>query len=385
MAGNIFSLNALWMQRITVGWIAWELTSSATFVGFIAFINFVPSMIVGPLFGVLIDRLPIKNTAIATQFMLFLIALSFCLSFNFGIMNEVILTMVSASSGLIASAYNPIGMSLGPRLVGHASISSVVTVSAINFNLARLIGPAIGGWIITFWGVGIALLTQTLCYLPFIFALTLLGPRELEYSNYSREPFLSALMIGIRHVSKNSFVTRAFLLTALFASLIRGTLEILPVIADGVFSKGAAGLGLLTSSAGLGALSAGLAKIFMPSQKIGEIPNVAIFTALAGISLIPVVGFSNSWELTVICIACLGFANTVSAISVQTAIQIDLNDSLRGRVMSLWIMVSMGAVAIGALIMGALADYIGLPIALGLAGGLGSVILMIFFFKSPKD
>jgi len=53
--------------------------------------------------------------------------------------------------------------------------------------------------------------------------------------------------------------------------------------------------------------------------------------------------------------------------------------------MSLWIMVSMGAVAIGALIMGALADYIGLPIALGLAGGLGSVILMIFFFKSPKD
>lgn len=385
MAGNIFSLNALWMQRITIGWIAWELTSSATFVGFIAFINFVPSMIVGPLFGVLIDRLPIKNTAIATQCMLFLIALSFCLSFNFGIMNEVILTMVSASSGLIASAYNPIGMSLGPRLVGHASISSVVTISAINFNLARLIGPAIGGWIITFWGVGIALLIQTLCYLPFIFALTLLGPRELEYSNYSREPFLSALKIGIRHVSKNSFVTRAFLLTALFASLIRGTLEILPVIADGVFSKGAAGLGLLTSSAGLGALSAGLAKIFMPSQKIGEIPNVAIFTALAGISLIPVVGFSNSWELTVICIACLGFANTVSAISVQTAIQIDLNDSLRGRVMSLWIMVSMGAVAIGALIMGALADYIGLPIALGLAGGLGSLILMIFFFKSPKD
>ena len=56
VAGNIFSLNALWMQRITIGWIAWELTSSATFVGFIAFINFVPSMIMGPLFGVLIDR-----------------------------------------------------------------------------------------------------------------------------------------------------------------------------------------------------------------------------------------------------------------------------------------------------------------------------------------
>ena len=384
VGGSIFSLNALWMQRITIGWIAWELTSSATFVGFIAFINFVPSMIMGPLFGVLIDRAPIKNTAIATQFMLFIIALSFYLSFAYGLINEVILTIVSASSGLIASAYNPVGMSLGPRLVGHGSIPSVVTINAINFNLARLIGPAIGGWIVTVWGVGIALLIQTLCYLPFIFALSLLSPRELPYSTSIKEPFLRALRSGIRHVSENPFISRAFLLTALFASLIRGTLEILPVIADGVFSKGAAGLGLLTSSAGLGALVAGLVKIFMPSQKVEEIPKVAIFSALAGISLIPVVGFSDSWELTIGCIACLGFTNTVSAISIQTAIQIDLNDSLRGRVMSLWIMVSMGAVAIGAFIMGGLADYIGLPIALGLAGGLGSLVVVIFLIKRPN-
>ena len=384
VGGSIFSLNALWMQRITIGWIAWELTSSATFVGFIAFINFVPSMIMGPLFGVLIDRAPIKNTAIATQFMLFIIALCFYLSFAFGLINEVILTIVSASSGLIASAYNPVGMSLGPRLVGHGSIPSVVTINAINFNLARLIGPAIGGWIVTVWGVGIALLIQTLCYLPFIFVLSLLSPRELPCSTSIEEPFLRALRSGIRHVSENPFISRAFLLTALFASLIRGTLEILPVIADGVFSKGAAGLGLLTSSAGLGALVAGLVKIFMPSQKVEEIPKVSILSALAGISLIPVVGFSDSWELTIGCVACLGFTNTVSAISIQTAIQIDLNDSLRGRVMSLWIMVSMGAVAIGAFIMGGLADYIGLPIALGLAGGLGSLVVVIFLIKRPN-
>ncbi|MDT1987285.1 MAG: MFS transporter, partial [Planktomarina sp.] len=67
VAGNLFALNALWMQRITIGWIAWELTRSATFVGFIAFINFVPTMIMGPLFGVLIDRVRIKHAALATQ------------------------------------------------------------------------------------------------------------------------------------------------------------------------------------------------------------------------------------------------------------------------------------------------------------------------------
>jgi len=384
VGGNVFALNALWMQRITIGWIAWELTSSATFVGFIAFINFAPSMIMGPLFGVLIDRVQIKKAALVTQFLLFLISLSFYLFFTFGLIDEIVLAILAASSGIIASAYNPVRMSLGPRLVSHASISSVVTIGAINFNLARLIGPAIGGWLITVWGVGIALLIQTLCYLPFIFALSLLRPRELQPSTSYKEPFLSALKSGIQHVAENSFIGRALLITALFAFLIRGTLEILPVIADGVFSKGAVGLGLLTSSAGLGALLAGLAKVFMPNQSVGEIPKAALLSTLAGISLIPVVGFSNEWELTIGCIACLGFASTLSAITLQTAIQIDLDDNLRGRVMSIWVMVSIGAAATGALIMGGLADYIGFPMALGLAGSLGILILVISFIRRPK-
>ena len=375
LGGNLFAVNALWMQRVTIGWIAWDLTSSATFVGFIAFVNFAPAMVIGPFFGVLVDRMRITQVAKLTQILLLIISLGFYLFFTFGILDEILLSFLSFFSGLVTSAHNPVRLSLAPRLVNRASVASVVSIVAINFNLARLTGPAIGGWLIAGWGISTALLVQTFFYLPFIFAISLLRPRERSSSIINNEPFIAAFQNGVEYALANTLIRQAFLVTALYAFLIRGTLEILPVIADGVFSRGAAGLGLLTSSAGFGALIAGVIKAFTPSQLVRELPKFALASALLGIGLLPMVGLSNSWNLTLLCISYLGFAGTLAGISVQTAIQIDLDDDFRGRVMSLWTMVSIGATATGAIILGGLADHIGISLAFSLAGGLGTVLL----------
>ena len=360
---------------MTIGWIAWDLTSSATFVGFIAFVNFAPAMVTGPLFGVLVDRMRITQVAKLTQILLLIISLGFYLFFTFGILDEILLSFLSFLSGLVTSAHNPVRLSLAPRLVDRASVASVVSIVAINFNLARLTGPAIGGWLIAGWGISTALLVQTVFYLPFIFAISLLRPRERSSSIINNEPFIAAFQNGVEYALANTLIRQAFLVTALYAFLIRGTLEILPVIADGVFSRGATGLGLLTSSAGFGALIAGVIKAFTPSQLVRELPKFALASALLGIGLLPLVGLSNSWSLTLLCISYLGFAGTLAGISVQTAIQIDLDDDFRGRVMSLWTMVSIGATATGAIILGGLADHIGISLAFSLAGGLGTVLL----------
>jgi MFS family permease len=381
LGGNLFASNALWMQRVTLGWLAWDLTSSATFVGFVAFINFAPSMIIGPFFGVLIDRVRIKQAAKVTQLLSFMLALGFYLFFTFGILNEVVLSVLSGFSGLVVSAHTPVRMSLAPRLVDRTSVASVITIGAINFNLARLTGPALGGWLIAVWGVSLALLVQMLCYLPFLFAIGLLRPRERLSSGVKDEAFFSALNSGIRHVLKSPFICRALLITALYSFLIRGTLEILPVIADGLFNKGAAGLGLLTSSAGFGALLAGMTKALMPGQTSGELPKYVLASALVGIALVSLLGLSNSWGFTLMCISYLGFSSTLSGISIQTAIQIDLDDSLRGRVMSLWTMVGIGATAMGAIALGGLADYIGFTLAFGAGSALGIVVLATFALR----
>ncbi len=386
--GNLFSLNALWMQRVIIGWIAWDLTASATFVGFIAFLNYAPAVIAGPFFGVLIDRVRIKKAAKVTQFCLFAIAIGFYLFFVFGILDEISLSALSLLSGLVTSAHHPVRLSLAPRLVNRGAITSVVPLVAINFNLARLTGPAIGGLLIAVWGVEVALIVQGFLYLPFIFAIGFLHPRQRATSKTETEPFATALYSGLQHTLANELIRQALAVTFLFSLLIRGTLEILPVIADGVFAKGATGLGLLISGAGFGALVAGIIKVFSPSQKAGELPKFATASALLGIAFIPLIGLSNIWALTFVYICYLGFSATYSGISIQTAVQMDLPDSFRGRVMSIWTMINIGASAAGAMVLGAFADYVGISVGLSLAGGIGItlfMILLIHMARTKKD
>jgi len=380
--GNLFALNGLWMQRVTISWIAWDLTSSASFVGLIAFVNFAPTMVTGPLFGVLIDRIRVKRAALFTQSGLCVLALALYISFSLDLLGPTVLVGLSGISGVVASAHNPVRMSLAPRLVDRDAVASVVTLVAINFNTARLTGPALGGWTIATWGIGPSLLIQALCYLPFILAISFLRPRERRsMPGDVVESFMQALASGIRYTFRNRMIRDAILITGVFAFIIRGTLEMLPVLADGVFDKGATGLGLLTSSAGLGALVAGLTKALVPSQFNGQLPRPALVCALVGTGLVPVVGNSGSWQLSLFLIAALGFTASFATISLQTAIQVDLDDNLRGRVMSLWIMVGIGAAAAGAIMLGLFADQIGFASTLSVIGGIGVLFLSMIILR----
>ena len=169
-----------------------------------------------------------------------------------------------------------------------------------------------------------------------------------------------AMREGLGHTFRTPLIRQAVLLTGINAFVVRGVLEILPVLADGVFDRGAPGLGLLTSAAGAGALLAGLSKAFLPAQMGGRLPIHAVLTAVLGTMVVAALGLTGSWPVALGLVALLGFVATNTGVSMQTAIQIGLADELRGRVMSLWIMVGIGAAAIGAVVSGGMAEWIGL-------------------------
>ena len=129
--------------------------------------------------------------------------------FIFGGLNELSLSVLSLLSGIATSAHNPVRLSLAPRLVNHGSVSSVVSIVAINFNLARLTGPAIAGWLIAVWGLQITLLAQSLLYLPFILMLNLLRPRDQVPLKAGKEPFLAALRSCVKHTLSNTLMRQA--------------------------------------------------------------------------------------------------------------------------------------------------------------------------------
>jgi len=292
--GNIFALNGYWIQRITIGWLGWDMTGSAAFVGAIAFVNFAPTMLVGPLFGVLTDRIRLKSAAVIAQSGMLAAASLLTLIYFTGALGQVALLFSAALLGTIDSAYSPVRMSLAPRLVPPDAVASVISLAAVNFNLARLTGPAIGGFLIAHGGIGHALTVQALCYVPFVWALSTVSPRPRANEGAPSEGFWASMISGLRHTFRTPLVRQAVFLTGINAFVVRGVLEILPVLADGTFQRGAPGLGLLTSAAGAGALLAGLFKVVFRAQTSDELPMHAVVTAMLGIVVVAVLGVNGS-------------------------------------------------------------------------------------------
>ena len=378
--GNVFAVNAFWIQRTTIAWIAWDLTQSASFVGFVAFMFFVPTMVTGPLFGVLIDRVNVAAAGFATQGTLMVLTLiTLILELN-GLLGPLALILLTGVSGIATSMHHPVRLSLAPRLVPRGALASVVTFAALNFNTARITGPALGGWAIAEKGVAFALVVQAFLFLPYLAAMPLLQVRSGRSADRALDPFLTALTWGFRYVFRSRSVLRAMILSGILSFAVHGVLETLPVLADGAFSRGAQGLGVLMASAGVGAISAAFLMTLLPPQG-SRLPGAALAVSWLGVALIPVLGFVSVWELAMLIVAALGFSATVTGIVVQTVIQSHLEDDARGRVMSLWVMVGIGSSAAGAMLLGLGVDLFGLQAALLWGGGFMALLFGLFALR----
>jgi MFS family permease len=352
LAGNLFALNALWMLRVTVGWIGWETTGSASFVGLVAFVYFVPSLVAGPLFGVMTDRVNVRTAAIVTQVIMMSLAALLLLLRVTSLLGSAQLVFYATSAGVAMAAYGPIRMSLAPRLAAKQYVNSVINLTALNYNLVRLIGPALGGVLLGWAGVTPTLAVITIFYLPFLLALWKIKVRPRETGKEKTPAFYEALKDGMQRALGSAIIREALALTALSSFFLQGVLETLPVLADGIFSKGATGLGLLTSSAGFGALLGG-ALIALIRQEAGfRMPAYVYGVMLVGSVALMFLATTANWPIALGIIAVVACDGTVIGILSQSTIQSGIDDDFRGRVMSLWAMVAIGSNAIGAAVLG---------------------------------
>ncbi|MGB3407357.1 MAG: MFS transporter [Jannaschia sp.] len=372
-------VQALWAQRVTLGWLAWEVSGSAAFVGLIAALGLAPMLISGPIFGVLVDRADIRRALILTSAtMALLLALAAVLAGGPGL-GRWGLAVIAVAVGIVTSAHHPVRMSLGPRLVPRAEVPNVVALSALNFNLARLTAPVLTGLALATVGAVATLWVSAALYLPMLLATRWMAPRALPVSAGTGS-VLSGIMDGMRFILTVPIARRAMILTAAMAIMVRGYLELLPVMAEGVHGRGAEGLGWLTAAAGAGALVAALVKTREAPGAIDDVPLMLRVTLIAGVVVLIPMGLAQSWAAALVWTGMLGFTSTYCGVTLQALVQVNLPDDLRGRVMSLWVVVGIGAVAIGSGGLGLLAGAFGLPVTLvgaGLIGGLVTAALVL--------
>ncbi|MBT6895254.1 MAG: MFS transporter, partial [Rhodobacterales bacterium] len=150
--GSAAAVNGLWILRVVITWIAWETSLSATFVGLIAALTMLPTMIIGPFFGAIMDRSNIIKAAYATNIGMIIAALITVISILIEIISPFSLILLAIYIGIITAAHHPMRLSIGPRLVQKKQISSVSALAALNFNTARVISPFVAGILIEYFG-----------------------------------------------------------------------------------------------------------------------------------------------------------------------------------------------------------------------------------------
>ncbi|MDH3715542.1 MAG: MFS transporter [Gammaproteobacteria bacterium] len=363
LTGSVFSTNGIWIQRLTLGWMAWDSTHSEFWVGAVAFLLFVPIILLGPMFGVLADRTDRRRAAVITMSSVLGVTLAFATITVLFDVDIVAVCVVATLFGIANSAYHPIRLTLVPMLVERTHLPSAVALNVTVFNISRLLGPALAGVLISLGGVTWAFAVNALLYVPMLLAL---GAVTVVWqpAESARRAVFSELASGIKYALSSVEISRFLVLVAINSVFGRGLLELLPVFADGVYARGSAGLAMLTSSAGAGAIVAGvvMSRVAVSRHRTSRIGVFAVGVACL------LLAFSEAFATGVILVAALGLAITAVGIASQSAIQMHVDDDYRGRVMSLWGTIGFGGTALGGLAIGALSELLGLSNATSIWG-----------------
>src|SRR5437762_9006148 len=170
-AGSAISLIGMWMQRIAIGWLTWQLTESGFWLGVIAFADFFPVILVGPIAGAAADRWDRLKVVKISQAISLLQATALVALTASGHINIGLLVALTAFQGFIVAFNQPARLAMVPYLVPEADLASAVAINSVIFNLARFVGPMLAGLAIVWSGVAAAFAANAISYVPFLLAL----------------------------------------------------------------------------------------------------------------------------------------------------------------------------------------------------------------------
>ena len=357
-AGSAISLIGMWMQRIAIGWLTWQLTESGLWLGIVAFADFFPVLLVGPFAGAVADRwdrLRVIKTSQTIALMQATVLFGLTAS---GHINIGLLVALSAFQGVVVAFNQPARLALVPSLVPQTDLGSAVAINSIVFNLARFIGPMLAGVAIVWSGVAAAFAANALSYVAFLVALSRIRVVSAAGGPTRQKSFATDFREGFRYTAAHPGIAAPLVLLIAIGIGGRPLNELLPGFAADVFRSGAVGLSILATAIAGGAILGGL--WLGHRAHSASLPYVAVGGAAAGaLAAIAAVATESMW-IAVPAVAVFGFCMSTSGIAIQTIIQLAADPTMRGRVMGLYGLIFRGAPAVGALAAGLASAQFGL-------------------------
>ncbi|MGH7389977.1 MAG: MFS transporter [Candidatus Rokuibacteriota bacterium] len=371
-AGQLVALTGTWMQIVAQSWLVLQLTSSPLRLGLIGTLQFAPLLLFSLFTGAVADRLPKRRLLVATQSTQACLALALAALIWTGRVEYWHVAVGAVLWGLANAFDQPTRQSFVVALAGRADLISAVGLNSAAFNAARIVGPAIGGLLIARAGVAPAFALNALAFAVATTTLLTVGARG-EGAPRGGTTMLEEILEGVRYAVRSARVRLVLGLLAVTSFCVFNFSVYVPLLAREVLGLGSEGFGFLMTALGVGAVAAGLTLGWIPSGP----PPLATMTASLAAALAGLVALSavDRFWLAAFLLAVVGFAGTVTTASCNTALQLRAPDHLRGRVMSVYTLLSGGVFPLGAFWVGAVSEARGVSAAFLVNGALGLAAL----------
>jgi predicted MFS family arabinose efflux permease len=380
-AGNLVAQIGSWMQTVSQSWLVLQLTNSPFLLGLTATLQSGPILLLAVFTGALADRLTKRNILLLTQTVQAVLALALGMLVWSGHVRYGYVAVMAVTWGVMSALDQPARQSFIMELVGRQHVVSAVGMNSASFNTARIVGPAVAGVLIARVGLFAGFLLNTLAFAVSIAALTRVpakGP-----SPRASTTLLAETLEGLGYAARTPAVRFVLGLQVVVSFCVFNFSVYVPLLARHVLGLGAEGFGMLMASLGVGAVAAGLSLGAIGSRR-PALNVIAVSAAAACAGLLALSAARAVW-VAVILLASVGFTGTIAVASCNTSLQLMAPDALRGRMMSLYTLLSSGVFPIGAFVVGSISQSWGVSSAFAVNGALGLAALAASVWLTPAE
>lgn len=373
MAGTLATNTAFWMYMVAVGWLALEETDSAFFVGLSGFAGGIPVLVFSLPAGVLIDRFDGRAVLLVAQSGVMLFALCFAGAIAFDLIQPWLILVLAFLYGAAMSFVFPARTTIVPALVERSDLSNAVALNAATQNATRVIGPSVAGVLIATIGISATFAFAAVLQI-FALSATFRLPSHRKASTARQPMSLSSFTVGFNIVAQSPFLTALLLLALAPTILVMPYINLMPVFARDVMDVGSGGLGLLLAATGIGTVCGALfvaRTVALTHSSRTQIVTVLLFTLFVSLFAL-----FHHFLLSLVLLFLAGLMSAAWLALNQTALQLNVADDVRGRVLSVYLM-TWGMLPFGQLFVGTLADILSPPTAVVISCLLAALCILV--------
>jgi MFS family permease len=382
--GQAISLIGTWMQRLAVSWLVYSITHSAFWLGIVGFAGQIPVLLLSPYAGAYVDRHSRYRTLLKTQVASMIQAGLLSLIVFIGFYNMTAIIFLSVALGAINAFDTPARQSMMIVLVqDKKDLPNAIALNSSMVTLARLVGPAVGGILLSSYGEDVCFFINFISFVAVIASLLLMKIKIPERKK-AQEHIWKNLKEGYQYLRHHEGLRSAILHMALISLLVMPYTTLLPVYAKAVFKGDVTTFSWLNSISGLGAL---IGAIFMANLKGGRnLLRIIIYATLLFCICLSLFSFNKNIiaALVFIMLAEAGLLAMIAA--TNTYIQTNVDEKMRGRVISYYVMAFQGMQPIGSFLVGISGHYLSGPHTVLIEGLSGIIVALSFipYFKRAR-